>query len=581
MTIMVCAVLIAFSTFFYAPMDVSASESVSSTGSVSDAVTGSAYKLHQFPDALLTEISLADFGLNLADSSYYHVTLIYDLDIEVLASNNLRFINVFGTFFVGDSAIAFCNVAGSPSDSVESFTTNEGSVSFVSDGLSLKSILPSVRVVGVIGSSGTITNRTLGFTLNVSNVSVESISADEAGQYESGYNAGYADGVVAGEDSGYSSGYSDGYSDGQASVDTDSDYDAGYQAGESAGYESGFQAGVDSVDTQTYYDAGYQAGYDIAYQAGYDTGYVEAYDIAYENGYQSAMDRIASWGADTSDYPLLIQQTDGTFDLQFDFIQPARVDDVISEYCDVGRHYSGINFNPNHTYRLDFTYHDFDYDYSDSYFTASYSFWLYWGSCSFPITVGTKDDVTSSFYISGDKIGTGLKFRCDVSGLEAYSEYFGVLHYYINDCTLKLYDMGPSGDTQNHIANQTDQLTNGYDTSSGDSANSSLSTGLNEFETAENSLFATATTGMKDFTFFDFESVPAMLTAVTFITSIMGSWFEQAGGASGVGIVLSILFSVMLVSMVLGLYRLYQSAGHRAEARERHRERMEQWKKGK
>ena len=66
---------------------------------------------------------------------------------------------------------------------------------------------------------------------------------------------------------------------------------------------------------------------------------------------------------------------------------------------------------------------------------------------------------------------------------------------------------------------------------------------------------------MKDFTFFDFESVPAMITGMSFIGSIMGSWFNQAGGASGVGIVLSILFSVILVAMVLGLYRWYQSRG--------------------
>ena len=94
-----------------------------------------------------------------------------------------------------------------------------------------------------------------------------------------------------------------------------------------------------------------------------------------------------------------------------------------------------------------------------------------------------------------------------------------------------------------------------------------MSSGLNEYQTAEDSLWSTATTGMKDFAFFDIESVPAMVTGMSFITSIMGKWFNEAGGVSGVGIVLSILFSVMLVSMVLGLYRLYQSAGHRAETR--------------
>lgn len=135
--------------------------------------------------------------------------------------------------------------------------------------------------------------------------------------------------------------------------------------------------------------------------------------------------------------------------------------------------------------------------------------------------------------------------------------------------------------TSGDLSQQTDNLTNGYDDSKGNEVNSELSTGLNEYQTAEDSLWATATTGLKDFTFFDFESVPAMITGMSFITSIIGKWFNEAGGTSGVGIVLSILFSVMLVSMVLGLYRLYQSAGHRAEARQRYAERMQHWKKGK
>ena len=108
---------------------------------------------------------------------------------------------------------------------------------------------------------------------------------------------------------------------------------------------------------------------------------------------------------------------------------------------------------------------------------------------------------------------------------------------------------------------QTETMVNGFDNTQGDNVNADLSAGLNEYQTAEDSLFATATTGMKDFTFFDIESVPAMVTGISFITATMTGWFNQAGGASGVGIVLSILFSVMLVAMVLGLYRWYQSKG--------------------
>ena len=493
MTIMVCAVLIAVSAFFYAPMEVDASEF---TGN------GEAYGSTQsYNNSIQEDFGLIDLYPEAQDGTVYKLEM--HIRYQMYFGNDLYWRNIAVRY--GDVPLISVNDpdSGTGTDDLH-YVDRTVTVYLDSTQINGKSFNTSSRHIAQT-DFGVFTFYSR-FTYDIT--SVVSLSATESEQYHLGYQNGYSE---------------------------------GFDNGVNSGYSSGFQAGVDSVDTDSVYQEGYLVGYD--------------------SGYHAAMDRIASWGADTSEYPLLIEQTDGTFDLQFDFIQPALVDDVISGYCDVGRYYTGINFNPNHTYRLDFTYHDFDYDYSDGYFTPYYSFWLYWGSCSFPVTVGTKDDITSSFYISGDKIGTGLKFRCDVSGLEAYSDYFGVLHYYLNDCTLKLYDMGPSGDTQNHIANQTDQLTNGYDDSKGNQVNSDLSTGLNDYESAENSLFTTATTGMRDFTFFDFASVPAMITGMSFIGSIMGSWFNQAGGASGVGIVLSILFSVILVAMVLGLYRWYQSRG--------------------
>ena len=286
------------------------------------------------------------------------------------------------------------------------------------------------------------------------------------------------------------------------------------------------------------------------------------------------MDRIASWGADTSEYPLEISSgnTNAYFSVHVG-------SDIPFNYRDSDHWFSSKDYNPNHTYKYVINFSNIDegldsdilYDYWDIYLNI--------GGIEYNIT--PFKDMSVSVFIPGDRISTSYSFDWVLYNCANYVADDSNLAYLYVDYDFVIYDMGPSGDTQNHIANQTDQLTNGYDDSKGNTVNSELSTGLNDYETAENSLFATATTGMKDFTFFDFESVPAMLTAVTFITSIMGSWFEQAGGASGVGIVLSILFSVMLVSMVLGLYRLYQSAGHRAEARERHRERMEQWKRGK
>ena len=600
MTIMVCAVLIAVSAFFYVPMEVSAEASVPSVPGGVSGIAGSQTTITSSSGDYKTlelkglNVGTFSFDDSLDDDSYYIVT--FSSRSSLSSSKSVRLRNYLTRLVVGDLVYIVDSyyVPSSGTGTATSFESS-GTYKIVGLGSDLKNVnVFADGIAYIVASSQTTCKFTPAFYYY--SVVVETIAESDAlalqNAYNSGYSSGYADGVVDGEDSGYSSGYSDGYSDGQSSVDTDSYYDSGYQAGESAGYESGYQAGesagyesgfqsgADSVDTQSYYDAGYQAGYALAYDEGYDTGYEEAYDIAYENGYQSAMDRIASWGADTSDYPILVdeflKEDYSNFEAVFDS------DDLRVLSLNYWVNFGDESFDPFHVYKIVLDFDGLYYDMNENLDTVYFddiSMRFNFGSYSYPLSGAS--DAYEVVYIPGDRMSNTLQIVWNCINARVTGSDGGEIGFIFDSLKIELYDMGPSGDTQNHIANQTDQLTNGYDTSSGDSANSSLSTGLNEFETAENSLFATAATGMKDFTFFDFESVPAMLTAVTFITSIMGSWFEQAGGASGVGIVLSILFSVMLVSMVLGLYRLYQSAGHRAEARERHRESMERWKKGK
>ena len=398
----------------------------------------------------------------------------------------------------------------------------------------------------------------------ISNIVFTEISGEEYGDFESAYNDGYNTGFADGKESGYGNGYSNGFADGEASVDTDKIYD------------EAFQAGKDSVDTQSYYDAGYQAGYQVAYSAGYESGY----DV----GYQSAMDRIANWGADTSDYPVLKYSF---FDDELRLICDVFTSAPSTSYDSALLCYLDFDVNPNHTYKFVVrtggtsggTYDALYSDYKLNFVIGSNV-----------INATNNVGKTFDFFIPGYNMGSSILFEAfvydcvyygGVSEEDGFLKHMGQVYPTLMDCYIDVYDMGPSGDTQNHIANQTDQLTNGFDESQGNSVNSDLSTGLNEYQTAEDSLWATATTGLKDFTFFDFESVPAMITGMSFITSIMGKWFNEAGGASGVGIVLSILFSVMLVSMVLGLYRLYQSSSRRAEFRQIHKESMERWKRGK
>lgn len=132
-------------------------------------------------------------------------------------------------------------------------------------------------------------------------------------------------------------------------------------------------------------------------------------------------------------------------------------------------------------------------------------------------------------------------------------------HLFFIDYNSLKYVVGDYGSTPIKILD----TFNTYDDSQGNSVNGNFSASLDDYTTTEDSLWGTATSNLESFAFFDLSTVPLVVTGISFVTSIMSGWFEQSGGADGVGIVLSILFSVMLVSMALGLYRLYQSQGHR------------------
>lgn len=549
MTIMVCAVLLAVSAFFYASMDVNASNldigevsysenleselSLLSSGSGSLNVSSGYYRYFGFYD------SQFDFSPYMTDGDgLYQITFQIDTTLSSAFSpwwygctTYFQFYDTgaFSQSSLGSSSAYKSSITYSANRTM--YTTLEDSTLEVS----YKGVMVWGSAQGNPGSSVTVNA-----SYSISNISVTKVNSSDSSDYQNGYNAGYS----AGEQAGYGNGYSQGFTDGEASVDTDVIYD------------EAFQAGKDSVDTQSYYDAGYQAGYQVAYSDGYESGY----DV----GYQSAMDRIESWGADTSDYPILVDsgsrsQVVFEHSLGEDYCLPF-------DYHCFSNWYGLDNFNvdANHTYKFEFWFDSIS-EYDDDWVTYSdLELFANIGGFRYSLSLfKSGEDNKISIYISGDRMSDSMSFEAvfyGVCNLKADS-HIGFIQLVINNLNVAYYDMGPSGDTQNHIANQTDQLTNGYDDSKGNQVNSDLSTGLNDYESAENSLFATATTGMKDFTFFDFESVPAMITGMSFIGSIMGSWFNQAGGASGVGIVLSILFSVILVAMVLGLYRWYQSRG--------------------
>ena len=638
MTIMVCAVLIAVSAFFYAPMETYASET---------ATTETVKETFVF-DGTFTHCESGNTSKAAGKTFYLNIGYI---SLNGSERNGKEFdANTTYTFLKDESSVDFTYSYGS-------LPTSDSYKIYVNDGNTFRTSTPSFYIYYVndvhYSNNPTFTGDiplkdifdfqcdnscvlkdgdgdgtcryyydiTVNYTFTCT-VSYEVPLTD--GSYNDGYADGYQDGFQAGVDSvdtdsyyqnGYDAGYADGEASGQTngynsgfqagvdSVDTDSyyqnGYDTGYDAGYDSGYDTGYDAGIDSVDTDSYYQDGFQAGVDSVdtdsyYQNGYDAGYDAGYDLAYDAGYDVGYDagwsayeaRVSEWGADTSEYPKLLTTKTMSRWGNSSEVQAGVVTDVNASLSVD----SGIDVNHNHTYRFDISVTDYDVT-GSSYIDppVNHDLYFYVGSNEFYLISQNRTSCNQTLYVNGSTMSDvfgfiGKAYNVHVLDTQTTDQlvytYFGY--------TVEIYDMGPTGDTQNHIANQTDKLNenadkntdkilNSWDSSKGNKVQSDLDTGLNEYQTAEDSLWVSATTGMKDFTFFDFESVPAMITGLSFVTSIMNRWFESAGGASGVGIVLSVLFSVMLVSMVLGLYRMYQSAGHRSEVRQRRESR----KKGK
>ena len=514
----ILSILLAVSAFFYAPMDVCASGTNIYNDSFS-AQLNTELNGHKF---YTINFSYDDFSVGssmgtIDSGSYYEVTFDTTVSFTSTVGTNLRipYLTVGNyLFWTGD------NVNALTSYSQVSERT------FVFKGSELTTSMPVFLKGYVFDTDYILTDFTADVFINL--VSYQEVSSDTYDEYQNGYDAGYAEGFSQGESSGYSSGY-----------------ETGYEAGESAGYDAGFTAGVDSVDTQSYYDAGYTAGYNSGYSVGYDTGYDE--------GWSNAMATIESWGADGTNYPVLITE----FDVQRDLTHVAsttKADEI--EYVNFAYYPALDAFDPNHTYALRLSDISFDLvSYDEVPLIWFENIYAYSGSSRFII-----DGVTDTGY---------LFFPGNMAGSigVSYQFIYQSMNLSINDiqtrftCHYELFDFGPAGDTQNHIANQTDELTNGYDNSAGESTSSQFSDGVAEYEEVEGSLFTSAKSGLQDYEFFNLESVPAVITGLSFVTSIMTSIFNSMGGASGAGIVLSVLFSVMLVSIVAGLYRYFVSSG--------------------
>lgn len=325
------------------------------------------------------------------------------------------------------------------------------------------------------------------------------------------------------------------------------------------------------TDNQALVDA-YNSGYDAGQLVGYESGKTEGYNTGYTAGSDAVKAEVEKNGYDSTEYPKLVK----TVDIPASSFTPygqfgglnASMDMVDIKAYDI----RDVEFIPSHAYRLDLA---LDVDSSGIKASSSHltfgqvTLSAFCGNTTlFQVNTMSLDGGFQSSYARGSDLSDVLSLSCIVhgAGVTKAGLYtvtvpikgphdIGEYHYYSE---LRIYDLGSADGSQNQIANQTEQIINSYDSSKGNTSKDNLKSELSPMEESENSLFTSGKSGLDSFTFFDVSSVPAVMAGITFVTSVMTSWFTSAGGLSGVGIVLSCLFTVLIISFVLGLYKYFK-----------------------
>lgn len=443
--------------------------------------------------------------------------------------------------------------------------------------------------------------------------------------FASGYNSGYSDGYTQGEssvdtDAYYQDGFEDGFDSGVGSVDTDAYYQDGFNEGFASGVNSVDTENIYNTGYESGYNSGYSQGYEDSYKLGYDGAYELGYSTAYEDMKKSSVasgdSKTVTTKIDIANSSLDIEDTNTTLpityqnvtdyetylddslsdhDLMFEYwhidedgglIEGTLSDDIASSYT----LYTFGLYEKNYIYGLGYYV-----DGVQKLFTASTDAYAYKITVKQSATEYKRSDIWKAWNIVGTQSDVqsgdadlGARFYSDSKLEHTYfiytnnlpvDIYSGVLFYFFDsDVTSASYDLSstltieytPYSRTEyNQIVNSVDNLggkidnlTNGYDSSVGDSMNDNFSATLNEYQTAEDSLFSSAKDGLSGFKFVNIASYPTLVTALSFVTSLMTSLFVAVGGeGSPIEIVLSVLFSIMLVSMAIGLYKYYQSNG--------------------
>lgn len=561
------SVFVIFSTFFSIKMSVFAYSEYTSSASFLGQTSQSGLRFYT-----LTR-NLDNFSLDsssIDDDKFYSVTLNTSVLFESTQGLNLRIPYVS----VGDSLVWI----GSNQNNITNYSDSQQKT-LVFSGSKLKEGL-SVALKAYVFKDVDL-DFVLNFTLDIDVISFLELGSDSLGSYNSGYDAGYADG----EEFGYSDGYSDGFSDGQ-----------------DAGFDSGFDAGVDSVDTDSYFMNGYEAGREVAYVEGFDDGYLQGYAeaLSVDTSNKTSL-KAGSKQTYTVNKQLVLSELD---EFNFNTFFPSLV--VSEEYSDDSLYLEGGYGDSenwlNGEVDLEHVYSSFGYVNSvpEYVFTSSSEVYAYSVKFRHYFDASTTyQNVIEHRFLFGEEtdISSGEAFLTNKTnrGTETSSLFWIVNDYSVRDfylSNLLRICTGFSGSTYRYASvdgwykvvvevtpysksefnaaaaavekqtaefnAQMNDLKNGYDSSSGETMNQEFASSVKEYQTTSDSLFSSAQTGLESFTFVDFSSYPLLVTSMSFVTSLMTSVFRAMGGESGpVGIVLSVLFSVIIVSMAIGLYRFY------------------------
>lgn len=442
--------------------------------------------------------------------------------------------------------------------------------------------------------------------------------------YGLGYEDGYDEGFDAGFDSvDVDQYYQNGYQAGVDSIDTESIYQNGYQDGLNSGYQDAYEQGF-SFGCAEGYKQGYAAAQQ-SFKENVEAGGVsegESSEIVIDLDLQKSDLKLSESNVTLGTVYEFNADEDVThiYDVEedFDYLSgslydnddDALNDEVVLDFSTITKYYEKTYTDSFNSYR-GWSYY---YTGNQKLFTADPETYAYKISVTplnigadytninwFRHTVGTRSDImagTSEIgigMISGYSDEFTYMITTDNLPVDIYSAF---LMYFYNEGTKDVHNyaaydvsgklkivitpfsrneyaaiMSGMDDIQNDINNRFeeleenldqnfDELMNSYDDSAGNAANDQLATSLNDFTVAEESLFEKAQEGISSYEFFDFNSFPVLVTGLSFVSSLMSSVYFSMGGNNGpMGIVLSVTFSVILVSMAVGLYRYFSGSG--------------------